>query len=294
MKNKTKFNNFKKQIFLNKYYYRFKLGKKKMIMKYYERVHGSIYDFDNPILFTEKINSRKLDKNPLFTLCADKIKVRDYVEKKVGKKYLIPCYFTAKKLTSKLYDNMPKKCVLKTAGGSGTIKIIYNKNKENKKDVISTMRQYQKIDFAYIWGEMFYKKIPNNIICEKLLLDKKGNIPNDYKFHCFNNNGKFKCFLQIEINRFGNHTRNIYDENFNLINLTTGLDNYKGKVAKPKNYDEMIYVAKKLSEDFNYVRVDLYNVNGKIYFGELTFTHNAGFSIFNPGKYNELWGSYWK
>ena len=102
MKVKTKFDGLKKQIFLNKYYYQHKLGKKGMIMKYYNQVHGYTYDFDNPVTFTEKVNTRKLDKNPLFTICADKIKVRDYVRKKIGKKYLIPCYFTTKKTYIKI------------------------------------------------------------------------------------------------------------------------------------------------------------------------------------------------
>ncbi len=293
MKVSTKFDSLKRQIFLNKYYYRFRLGKKGLVMKYYIQNQGYSYDFDNPVTFTEKINTRKLDKNPLFTLCADKIRVRKYVKKKIGKKYLIPCYFKAKKLTSKLYDSMPKSCVLKTASGSGTIKIIYDKSKENKKEILSLMKEYQKIDFAYVWGELFYKKIKNNIICEKLLLDKNGNIPNDYKIHCFNNGGKQKCLVQIEFDRFGDHRRNIYDSKFNLLDLTTGLKKYNGIVEKPKNWRKMIKIAKKLSEDFEYVRVDLYNINGKIYFGELTFTHSAGFSHFNPEKYNRLWGKYW-
>ena len=155
----NKFNSLKKQIFLNKYFYSKFFGKKKMILKYYEMMHGNTYDFDNPKLFTEKINTRKLDKNPLFPICADKIKVRKYVSKKIGDEYLIPCYFTAKKMTGKLYDEMPDKCVLKTAGGSGTIKVIFDKKKENKQKIIRLLNDYLKVDFAYIWGEMFYKKI---------------------------------------------------------------------------------------------------------------------------------------
>ena len=294
MKVETKFDVFQKQIFLNKYFYRFLLGKKKMVMKYYHEKQGYSYAFNHPITFTEKINSRKLDKNPLFVLCADKIKVRNYVRNKIGEKYLIPCIFTAKKLTSELYDNMPNSCVLKTASGSGTIKIIRNKSKENKEQIIGLMKAYQKLDFAYIFGELFYKKIKNYIICEKLLLDKMGNIPNDFKIHCFRNGGRPKFFVQIEFDRFGNRRRNIYDSKFNLLNLTTGLEQFTDKIEKPKNWNEMLWVAKKLSEDFDYVRVDLYNLNGKIYFGELTFTHNAGFSKFCPEKYNRLWGKYWR
>ena len=263
-------------------------------MKYYKEKQKYTYDFDHPVTFTEKINSRKLDDNPLFSICADKIKVRDYVKEKVGDKYLIPCVFTAKQLTSELYDKMPNSCVLKTASGSGTVRIIYDKAKEDKNYIIKLMREYQKIDFSYLFGEFFYKKIPNNIICEELLLDKDGRVPSDYKIHCFKDNGHPKYFVQIEFDRFGDHRRNIYDSNFKLLDLTTGLDKYSGKVNKPKKWNEMLWIAKKLSEDFDYVRVDLYYINNKIYFGELTFTHNAGFSHFKPEKYNKLWGKYWR
>ena len=293
----NKFNSLKKQIFKNKYFYRFFLGKKKLTMKYFEIAHGYTYDFDNPVTFSEKLNTRKLDKNPLFTLCADKIKVRDYVKKKVGEKYLTKCYFTSEKMTSDLFDTMPKSCVLKTAGGSGTIKIIYDKKNENKDEIIELMNDYLKVDFSYIWGEYFYNKIPKGILCEELLLDKDGNIPSDYKIHCFNNNGKTKCFVQVDFSRFKKHTRNIYDEKFNFIDMRlSDLDNNRNmvKMKKPKNYDEMLAVAKKLSEDFNYVRVDLYNVDGKIYFGELTFTHGAGLENFYPRKMDKTWGLYWK
>lgn len=291
---KTKFSGLKKQIYLNKYFYRFLIGKKGIVMKYYQQMQGYTYDINFPVTFTEKINSRKIDCNHLFSLCADKIKVREYVKKKIGEKYLIPVYFTAPKLTSKLYDDIPNSCVLKTASGSGTVKIIYDKRTEQKQNILQLMKEYQKIDFAYVWGEYFYGKIKNNIICEKLLLDENGNVPCDYKIHCFKNGGHPKYFVQIEFDRFGDHRRNIYDEHFNLLNLTTGLAKNTDFVKKPDEWNELLDVAKKLSEDFDYVRVDLYVSKGKVYFGELTFTHNAGFSKFVPEKYNKIWGNYWK
>ena len=290
----NKFDYYKKQIRMNKYFYSILMGKKYMVMKYYKKYHGYSYNFNNPVTFTEKINSRKLDNNPLIKKCANKISIREYVEKKIGKEYLIPLIFVADKLTPELYDSMPNSCVLKTASGSGTIHVIFDKSKENKDDILNLMKEYQKIKFEYIWGEMFYKCRKNPILCEKLLTDKNGKVPADYKIHCFKNGGDKKCILQIDFDRFDNHTRNLYDEDFNLLDLRTGLENYSGTVKKPKNYKEMFDVAKKLSEDFDYVRVDLYNLDGKIYFGELTFTHNAGFTKFDPEECDKLWGSYWK
>ena len=293
----NKFDMYKKQIFMNKYFYRWAIGKKKMVMKYFKINHGYEYDFDNPVTFNEKLNTRKLEKNKLYTICADKIKVRDYVAEKIGSKYLTKLYFTSKKMTEEIYNKMPKSCVLKTSSGSGSLIIIYDKTKEDKKEVINLMNDYLKVDFSYVWGEMFYKKIKNKILCEELLIDDDGKVPKDFKFHCFRNNGDFKCFIQVDFSRYEKHLRNYYDENFKFLDLRlSDLENNEKmkNMRKPKNFDEMIEVAKKLSEDFPYVRVDLYNLNGKIYFGELTFTHSAGFGKFHPKEMDKVWGQYWE
>lgn len=290
---KNKFDAYKKQILKNMIICNL-FGKKKLIMKYYEQMTGRTYDFDNPKTFIEKLNTRKASTDKLLTRCCDKVAVREYVKEKIGEEYLIPEYFVADKLTSKLYDDMPNQCVLKTASGSGTIEIIYDKEKCNKKEIIKLMREYQKVRFHYVWGEMFYKHVKNRIICEKLLLTEEGKVPVDYKIHCFRNGGKPKYFIEIDFDRFGDHRRNYYDEKFELLDLQELHPNYEGKVQKPKNWDKLLEVAKKLSEDFDYVRVDLYSFEEKVYFGELTFCHNAAFSKFNPEKWNIEFGKYFK
>lgn len=290
----NKFDCYKKQIKKNMLIY-YIYGKKRLIMKYYEQMLGYTYDFDNPKTFTEKLNTRKASNNKLLKKCADKVMVREYVKEKIGAEYLIPEYFVTNRLTKKLYKKMPNQCVLKTASGSGTVEIIFDKSKINMKETLKLMREYQKVKFHYIWGEMFYKGIKNKIICEKLLLTKDGKVPIDIKVHCFRNGGgKPKYFIQLDIDRFGDHRRNYYDENFKLLDIQELHPNYDKKVEKPKNWNEILTVAKKLSEDFDYVRVDLYSFEDKVYFGELTFSHNAGFSVFNPPKWNKLFGKYWK
>lgn len=289
----NKFDSYKKQIKSNKIYCLI-FGKKKLAMKYYQKIHGYSYDINNPITFTEKVNSRKVSKEKLLPICTNKIEVRNYVSKKIGRKYLIPKILTCKKLTHDIYRKLPNQCVIKTASGSGTIKIIKNKSVENENEIIKLFKDYQKVNFAYIWGEMHYKNISNAIIVENLLIDKNGKVPDDYKIHCFNNNGDKKFFIQVEADRFGNHSRNIYDTNWNLLDIKTGLDNSTHIINKPKKLKEMLKVANKLSEDFKYVRVDLYIFNNRIYFGELTFTPAAGFSKFNKQEYNEEWGTYWR
>lgn len=289
---KTKFDNYKKQIIKNSIIYHL-FGPKKLIMNYYKQRFGHEYDFENPKTFMEKINTRKASQDKLLTTCADKIKVRDYVADKIGDKYLIPQYFTAKRLTSKLYDEMPNECIIKTASGSSTLEIVRDKSKLNKKEFIKTIRKYQKVKFHYIWGEMFYKNIKNNVICEKLLLTKDNKIPTDIKVHCFRNGGNTKFYIQLDFDRFGDHRRNYYDKNFKLLKIKEQCENYKDKVKKPKNWDKILKLAKKLSEDFEYVRVDFYDMEDQVYFGELTFAHNAGLTEFHPEIWNKKFGNYW-
>ena len=129
------------------------------------------------------------------------------------------------------------------------------------------------------------------IICEKYIADKNNQL-NDYKFLCFN--GKpYYCW--VDIDRMTEHKRNVYDINWNLQKWNQfNYSNSKKKLEKPKNYDKMINIAAKLSKDFPHVRVDLYNVDGKIYFGEMTFTNGKGYETINPEKYDKQLGDLWE
>ncbi|MDD3048723.1 MAG: ATP-grasp fold amidoligase family protein [Bacilli bacterium] len=286
---------YKKQIFKNKYFYLPLFGQKQMILKYYKKMKNIDCNLDNPTTFNEFLQKRKLDKNNrLYILCADKYKVREYVEKKIGGQYLIPIYFALKKVKKQDIDNLPNAFVLKTANGSGTNIIVRDKSKENINDIVKKINYFSKIQFGYIWFEEFYNKIKPLIIAEELQLDKKGDIPYDYKFHCFNGKKGGKIFIAVDINRFSNHTRNIYDENWNKLNISYGFPMSDENVQKPKKLKEMLEVAKKLSDDFDYVRIDLYFLENKIYFGEMTFIPEAGYGEFVPSDYNKKWGSYLK
>lgn len=137
---------------------------------------------------------------------------------------------------------------------------------------------------------MQYKDIKPKIIAEKFINDKNNHL-NDYKFLCFD--GKvYYCW--VDMDRYSNHTRNVYDVNWQLQpwNQNT-FENAEFDIQKPKNYEEMIIIAEKLSRGFSHVRVDLYNVDGKIYFGEMTFTSGNGFSLIYPEEYNLMLGSLW-
>ena len=260
----------------------------------YYLVHGHFINKRNPKTFTEKLQLRKLrGKNKLYTKCADKAKVRDYVEKKIGEKYLIPVYLVTPELTKEQFENLPNSFVLKATNGSGnaSVKLIRKKSDYIFEELRDFFNECKKFDVGKYTMEEWYSEIPFNVLAEKLLDIK---VVDDYKFHCFNSK---KIFIEHLIERDkskGILKSNFYDEEWNCLDFTIGTEKYSQKIEKPKNYDEMLEIAKKLSEDFDYVRVDLYNIDGKIYFGELTFCPDGGFGKFTDKSWDYKFGSYWE
>jgi hypothetical protein len=156
------------------------------------------------------------------------------------------------------------------------------------------MRYWLKREYFWLHREWPYKDVPARIIAEQYMVDESGYELKDYKFFCFD--GEVKAmFVAKDRNVPGEETKfDFYDEDFNLLPLKNGHDNSKDPIKKPDSYDEMIRLARILSKGFPHVRVDLYDINGKIYFGELTFYHWSGFVPFEPEEWDYIWGSYIK
>lgn len=229
----------------------------------------------------------------MYTKCTDKYLVREYIKEKVGEKYLIPLYYVGEKITKNEWDKLPNSFVIKPNHDTANTEIIFNKEllKEKADIIMKKLNLMLKVNFGWCVLEKHYIGIKPQIIVEKLLLDKDGNIPNDYKFHCFKN----KVYIQVIKRNIETHEleMNYLNENWKELNFETGGKILKN-IEKPKNLNEMLSVAKKLSEDFEYVRVDMYNIDGDIYFGELTFTPFSGLSRFNPEKWDFIFGEEWK
>ena len=244
------------------------------------RGYHKLIDFKNPKYFGEKIQWLKLYGNlEKYTDYVDKYKVRDYIKKIVGEEYLIPLLGVYDKSSDIDYSKLPNQFVLKINNGSGYNLIITDKDKLDIKKTNKKLNTWLKEDYSKIKKEPQYTNVERKILCEKFINDKNGQLL-DYKFFCFCGVPKF---IEVDFDRFDNHTMNFYDLEWNLLNFTKGnYKNYKGEVKRPKNFDKMIELTKKLCKDFNFVRVDLYNVDGKIYFGELTFTPAGGVTPFNP------------
>jgi hypothetical protein len=267
------------------------LGLKNSLRLFYFLKSGHIVSFKNPQRFNEKIQARKSNyQEPLFSLCADKYAVRKYVSNKIGDKYLIPLLYVGDKITKKDVEKLPNAFVMKTNNASKTNIIVRDKSKEDIELILNKINKYLKSKFWYRSFEMFYSGIKPKVIVEKLLLTKDGSIPNDYKFHVFKNG---PTIIQVDLDRMTDHKRAFYNEAWEELDYTLGFKRNTKKVVKPINLKEMIGVAKKLAENFSYVRVDLYNIDGQIYFGELTFTHGSGFEKFTPDNIDYEWGKYW-
>ena len=238
----------------------------------------------HPKYFGEKIQWLKLYGNlEQYNDYVDKYLVRNYIEKKIGKEHLIPLLGVYDKAEEINYDKLPNQFVLKLNNGSGCNLIVKDKSKLNIAKTNKKLNKWLKLDYSKIKKEAQYKNIERKLLCEKYMVDKNGQLL-DYKYFCFNGKPEF---VKVDFDRFTRHEANYYDTNWNLQSFKErkvgGIyENYHGKFEIPKNADKMLAIAKKLCQDFQFVRVDLYNVDGKIYFGELTFTPASGRNPFAP------------
>lgn len=296
IKQKLKYPYLKLKETYNRIVYSSNTKKEMYIKQRFKETLGYEIDFDKtPETFSQKIQFRKLyDLNPLYSLCADKYKVREYVKNKIGEKYLIPLYLVTDKLTEKQWEDLPNSFVAKANHNSGPVQIVKDKTKKIKTEVIRELNNQLKLDYGVLSMEKYYSNVERRIVVEKFI-ETDGPL-NDYKIHCFKDKeGIRRLFIEhiLDSNDKGNLTSCFYNEEWKKIGLSLNGKDYNKEIAKPENLEEMLFLAKKLSEDFSYVRVDLYNNDGKIYFGELTFCNWSGFGTFSDEKWDYKFGEYW-
>ena len=244
------------------------------------RGYHKLCNLKKPVYFGEKIQWLKVYGNlEKYTNYVDKYLVRDYVKEKVGNKFLIDLLGVFDKPEEIDFKTLPNQFVIKLNTGSGFNIIIKDKNKIDIKKIIKKLHKWMRIDYSRIKKEPQYKNVKKKIIIEKFMADKNQEL-NDYKFFCFD--GKVK-FVEVDSDRFGNHTMDFFDEKWNLLQLKKGNHENSSTIPrKPQKFDKMINIAEELAAEFQFVRVDLYNVAGNIYFGELTFTPAGGLTKFSP------------
>lgn len=249
-------------------------------------------NLNSPSLYSEKIQKRKLKLDPKYSLLSDKLAVKNNIKAKIGNEYIIPTIAFANSIDEIDFSLLPNSFVIKTNFGSGHnhIEIIKNKNNMNINNVLEKFRKAMSDKYiGSLLGESQYNAIPKKILIEKFI-DNSGNDIDDFKFHIFNSK---EGFLQIDFDRFSNHKRNLYDLNFNRLDYDLCYTGGTYNLPSKELLENMKNIAFKLSQDFDYVRVDLYLVNNKIYFGEMTFTPGSGFEKFTPSMADNFYGELW-
>ncbi|RKF44746.1 glycosyltransferase [Bacillus wiedmannii] len=239
--------------------------------------NGRLPNLKNPIYFNDKLLSLKLNhRNPIMKKVVDKYEVRSYIEENLGREYLVPLIGVYSDPKEVDFSKLPSKFALKLTSGSQYNIICQDKTKLDWEESTNKLTEWLKLDPYMRTREWQYKDLSSRFVIEEYIEDSKGNTY-DYKFWCFNGEPKF---IQIDTDRFGEHQRSMFDIDFNDKNLDLKItyENIDKLIEKPKNYDLMVRIAAKLSKGFPFVRVDLYNLDGKIYFGEMTF---------HPGNCNE-------
>ncbi|MCY9140976.1 ATP-grasp fold amidoligase family protein [Peribacillus frigoritolerans] len=261
-----------------------------MLKLQYRMKMGRKLNLKKPKRWTEKLQWYKLYyRTPLMTQCADKHDVREYIKSKGLEDILNKLYAVYSSADQFKLDSLPQKFVIKTTNGSGTNILCKDKKQLNLNNVKQSLNEWMSRDNYSVGREWSYKGIVPKIIVEEYLEDKKNPFDgiNDYKFICFNGRAKYIVF---DVDRHIDHKRNIYDTDWKFIDINTDYPNFGDCVSRPEGLDEMLRVANILASDFPFVRVDLYWVNGKVYFGELTFYPWTGYVQFDPDEFDFILG----
>ncbi|MDQ5987597.1 MAG: hypothetical protein CSYNP_03342 [Syntrophus sp. SKADARSKE-3] len=262
---------------------------KAFIKRSFKSGFGYELNLDRPKTLNEKIQWLKLNhRTPLHTICADKYAVREYVKEKIGEEHLIPLAFHTRNPANIIPDNLPDyPFIIKTNHDNSGHIVVKDKSTIDWKSVQETLKKKLKRNYYYPGREWQYKDIEPYIIVEKLLMDEKGNIPNDYKLHCFN--GRV-AFIQVDLDRSIDHKRNLYDVDWNFMDCVWIFNNGSA-LERPCLLPKMLSLAEIPAKDFHYVRVDLYNIGSAIYVGELTFSPGGGFEVFSPPEWDVKLGN---
>lgn len=268
------------------------ISDKAYLLKRYKKNFGYTPDLNNIQTFNEFLLFRKLyPESDLLTLCADKYAVREYIKDKIGEEYLIPLIGKYSSFDSIDFSILPDSFVIKANHGSGQNEIVLDKSKIETSLLKKKTTNWLQENNYHRTREKQYKEIKPLLIIEKLMLNNN-EIPDDIKLHCINGSVEF---IQVDSSRFENHQRRFYSKDWLAVDFTfSPIKNGKPKYTeqaikqKPENLEKIVEIAEILSKEFSYVRVDLYNINKKIYFGELTFTHENGSAHFFPEKYDKI------
>ena len=258
---------------------------------------GEFLNLAEPKTFNEKIQWLKLHyRNPLLNTCVDKWQVREFVRSRGLAHILIPAWGPYETIDDLDLDALPDGFILKLTNGSSFNLICKDKRNFDQKLAKRRFDSWSRINFFAARREWAYKDVPNRIICEKLLTTADGGLPSDIRFFCFNGEPKV---IAVDLDsvvdgiKTSNYFRHLYTCQWEPIEATIQYPKKAGyEVQRPDNLDELLAIARTLCAGFPFVRVDLYNIDGKPFFGELTFYHASGYQKIMPVAYRYELGSH--
>jgi hypothetical protein len=276
-------------MFLSKYWAKIckKMPDKMYLMWQFWHIYHRKLNIENPVTYADKLAYLKThDHNMELSKLVDKYEVREYVSQKIGKEYLVPLVGVYNSTDEIPWNELPEKYVLKCTHDSASVILHLSNEGFNGDNAIKSLNKHLSRNMFWYSREYPYKYVTPRIVCETFL-DDNGKPPADYKIMCFDGKPKY---IVLDMDRFGDHKRDVYDLNWNKQDLSTDHAQSNVTAERPEALDKMIELAAILSEGFPHVRVDFYYVNGKIYFGEMTFFPWGGPIWFKPDKWNYILG----
>lgn len=249
---------------------------------------GRRLDLKHPRLYNDKLQWIKLyDRDPRYRTFVDKVAVRDYVAETAGEKYLIPEVARFETWRDIDWASLPDRFALKLAHGSGCNVLCRDKDALDIPAAQKKLERWAKLDWFWPSREWPYLGVKPRVLVEAFLEGENGDVPRDYKILCF---AGVPRYVIVDVDRYTRHTRNFYDVNWVRQDMFNRHPGYEGEVPRPENLEEMLEVAAKLSKGVPHIRIDLYNVKGRVYFGEMTFFHGYGMEVFRPRAFEEHLG----
>ena len=254
---------------------------------------GYDLDLEHPKTFNEKLQWLKLhDRDPEYTTMVDKYAAKKWVADRIGEEHIIPTLGVWEHFDDIDFDTLPEQFVLKCTHDSGGIVIVKDKSKFDKASAKKKIEKCLKRNFYWSGREWPYKNVPPQIIAEKYMTDESGVELKDYKI--FNFDGEPKL-IQVDYDRFVEHKRNLYSTDWQYIEAAIQYPTDPNhEISRPKQLEKMLELAGILAEGIPHVRTDFYCIDDRIYFGELTFYHEAGFGKFTPESFDEEMGKWIK
>lgn len=254
---------------------------------------GYPLNLENPKTFNEKLQWLKLhDRKPLYTTLVDKYAVRQYIADKIGEEYLIPLVGGPWNSADEIdFDSLPEQFVLKCNHDSGGVIICKDKSSFDRKAAIKKLNGKLKKNYYKSGREWPYKDVKPCIIAEQYMEDNNGE-QRDYKIYCFSGKAVFVLITTDRMDRNKTTCYTYFDMDFNMLPFYNSGPHSKTPLEKPKSYELMKKISETLSRNMAHVRVDLYDIDGKVYFGELTFYDSSGMAPYDPPEWDETIGSW--